>query len=223
MRILLVEDNGPLRLSMAQHLSEAGYTVDQTADGREGLWMAQENNYALAILDLMLPGADGMDILRAIRTAKTNTGVLIITARDEIGDRVRGLDEGADDYLVKPFALDELLARARALLRRTFGQRQSTITVGNLEIDTHRRVAHRAGTQLELTSKEYSLLELLALRGGEVVSRADIWEQLYDFSDSTESNVTDVFIAHLRKKMELGDHTRLIHTRRGEGYVLESR
>ena len=226
MRILLVEDNGPLRLSVAQHLSEAGFTVDHSADGEEGRWLAQENNYALAILDIMLPGVDGLEILRTLRKRNADTGVIIITARDEMDIKLRGLNEGADDYLVKPVELDEILARARALIRRTHGQRTSVITIGDLEIDTVRRVASRGGDHLDLTAKEYALLELLALRSGEIVSRADIWEQLYDFNDSTDStdsNVTDVFIAHLRKKTESNGGARLIHTRRGEGYVLESR
>lgn len=223
MRILLVEDNGPLRLAVAEHLSDAGFTVDHTPDGREGLWLAKENNYALAILDLMLPGIDGLEILKAIKARKVETGIIIITAKDTVEDRVEGLNLGADDFLVKPVALAEVLARTRALLRRTHGQRQTVIEISDLEIDTVRRTASRSGTQLELTAKEYALLELLAHRTGEIVSRADVWEQLYDFNESTDSNVTDVFIAHLRKKMETGNRPRLIHTRRGEGYVLESR
>ena len=223
MRILLVEDYGPLRLSIAERLREAGYIVDHTADGREGLWFAKENHYSLAILDLMLPGVHGLDILRDIRQSKKDTAVLITTAKDGINDRVQGLDAGADDYLVKPFALDELMARVRALVRRIHGAKDAILRIGDLEVDTKRRSASRGGEEVELTSKEFALLELLALRTGEVVRRSDVWEQLYDFNQDIESNVVDVYIAHLRKKLEKPDLKKLIHTRRGEGYILEER
>jgi DNA-binding response OmpR family regulator len=149
--------------------------------------------------------------------------VLIITARDAVGDRVTGLDAGADDYLVKPFSLDELMARVRALLRRTHNVKDPVIRVGDLEIDTNRKSASRGGVPLDLTAREYSLIELLAMRTGEVVSRAEIWEQLYDFNQDPESNVVDVFIAYLRRKIEREDKPKLIHTRRGMGYILEER
>ena len=223
MRILLVEDYGPLRLSIAERLREAGYIVDHTADGREGLWFAKENQYSLAILDLMLPGVHGLDILREIRQSGKETAVLITTAKDGINDRVAGLDAGADDYLVKPFALEELMARVRALVRRSHGVKDAILRVGDLEVDTKRRSARRAEEEIELTSKEFALLELLALRTGEVVKRSDVWEQLYDFNQDIESNVVDVYIAHLRKKLEKPGLSKLIHTRRGEGYILEER
>ena len=149
--------------------------------------------------------------------------MLIITARDAVGDRVTGLDAGADDYLVKPFSLDELMARVRALLRRTHNVKDPVIRVGDLEIDTNRKSASRGGVPLDLTAREYSLIELLAMRTGEVVSRAEIWEQLYDFNQDPESNVVDVFIAYLRRKIEREDKPKLIHTRRGMGYILEER
>ncbi|MDA0814062.1 MAG: response regulator transcription factor [Verrucomicrobia bacterium] len=223
MRILLVEDYGPLRLSVAERLREAGYIVDHTADGREGLWFAKENHYSLAILDLMLPGVHGLDILREIRQSKKETAVLITTAKDGINDRVQGLDAGADDYLVKPFALEELMARVRALVRRNHGAKDAVLRIGDLKVDTKRRSASRAGEEVELTSKEFGLLELLALRTGEVVRRSDVWEQLYDFNQDIESNVVDVYVAHLRKKLEKPGLKKLIHTRRGEGYILEER
>lgn len=223
MRILLVEDYGPLRLSIAERLREAGYIVDHTADGREGLWFAKENHYSLAILDLMLPGVHGLDILREIRQSGKETAVLITTAKDGINDRVQGLDAGADDYLVKPFALEELMARVRALVRRNHGAKDAILRIADLEVDTKRRSASRAGKEVELTSKEFALLELLALRTGEVVRRSDVWEQLYDFNQDIESNVVDVYIAHLRKKLETDGLKKLIHTRRGEGYILEER
>ena len=220
MRILIIEDYGPLRLSIAQRLKEEGYTVDDTADGSDGLWMAVENGYSLVLLDLNLPTLHGLDVLRKLRDKKPDLSVLITTAKDAIEDRVAGLDAGADDYLVKPFSLDELSARVRALVRRTHGQHSPIIRVGDLEIDTRSRMAKRGGSPLDLTAKEFALLELLAHRVGEVVARGDIWEQLYDFNQDVESNVVDVFIAYLRKKTEAGGRPRLIHTRRGQGYVL---
>lgn len=220
MRILIIEDYGPLRLSIAQRLKEEGYTVDDTADGSEGLWMATENTYSLVLLDLTLPSLHGLDVLRKLRDKKPELSVLIATAKDAIQDRVAGLDAGADDYLVKPFSLDELSARVRALVRRTHGQHNPIIRVADLEIDTRSRTAKRGSDTIDLTAKEYALLELLAHRVGEVVARGDIWEQLYDFNQDVESNVVDVFIAYLRKKTEAGGKPRLIHTRRGQGYVL---
>ena len=222
-RILIIEDYGPLRLSVAQRLTEEGYKVDHTADGAEGLWMATENAYSLILLDLNLPSLHGLEVLKKLREKRPDVSVLITTAKDAIEDRVAGLDAGADDYLVKPFSLDELSARVRALVRRTHGQHDPVIRVGDLEIDTRSRHAKRGGEALDLTAKEYALLELLAHRAGEIVARGDIWEQLYDFNQDVESNVVDVFIAYLRKKTEAGGRPRLIHTRRGEGYVLAER
>jgi len=223
MKVLVVEDNEPLRKAISQRLRESGFAVDETGDGPEGLWLATENKYTVAILDLMLPGLDGIDLLKKMRKQNEETSVLIITARDQVGDRVAGLDAGADDYLVKPFALEELLARVRALTRRKHSVKNPVLKVGDLEIDTRRRSASRGGREIELTAREYSLLELLALRSGEVVSRADIWEQLYDFNQDPESNVVDVFVAYLRRKIESDDKPKLIHTRRGMGYILEER
>jgi len=223
MKVLVVEDNEPLRKAITQRLRESGFAVDETGDGPEGLWLATENKYTVAILDLMLPGLDGIDLLKKMRKQNDETSVLIITARDQVGDRVAGLDAGADDYLVKPFALEELLARVRALTRRKHSVKNPVLKVGDLEIDTRRRSASRGGREIELTAREYSLLELLALRSGEVVSRADIWEQLYDFNQDPESNVVDVFVAYLRRKIESDDKPKLIHTRRGMGYILEER
>jgi DNA-binding response OmpR family regulator len=223
MKVLVVEDNEPLRKAIVQRLRESGFAVDETADGPEGLWLATENKYTVAVLDLMLPGLDGLDLLRKMRKHNEDTSVLIITARDQVGDRVAGLDAGADDYLVKPFALDELMARVRALTRRKHQVKNPLIKVGDLEIDTLRRSISRAGEEIDLTAREYALLELLALRQGEVVTRAEIWEQLYDFNQDPESNVVDVFIAYLRRKIEGEGKQKLIHTRRGMGYMLEAR
>jgi DNA-binding response OmpR family regulator len=223
MKVLVVEDNEPLRRSISQRLRESGFAVDETGDGPEGLWLATENKYAVAILDLMLPGLDGIELLRKMRKQNEDSSVLIITARDQVGDRVAGLDAGADDYLVKPFALDELMARVRALTRRAHSVKNPVLKVGDLEIDTRRRAASRGGEAIDLTAREYALLELLALRAGEVVSRAEIWEQLYDFNQDPESNVVDVFVAYLRRKIEREGKPKLIHTRRGMGYILEDR
>jgi DNA-binding response OmpR family regulator len=223
MKVLVVEDNEPLRKAIVQRLRESGFAVDETGDGPEGLWLATENKYTVAILDLMLPGLDGLDLLRKMRKHNEDTSVLIITARDQVGDRVAGLDAGADDYLVKPFALDELMARVRALTRRKHQVKNPLIKIGDLEIDTLRRSISRSGVEIDLTAREYALLELLALRQGEVVTRAEIWEQLYDFNQDPESNVVDVFIAYLRRKIEGEGKQKLIHTRRGMGYMLEAR
>ena len=185
--------------------------------------LAVKNNYVLAIVDVMLPGADGLEVLREIRRSQKDTAVLIITARDSVEDRVKGLDAGADDYLVKPFSMDELTARVRALLRRANQVRDPMLKVGDLELDTKRRSARRGGMELELTSKEYALLELLMLRSGQIVTRSDVWEQLYDFDQEMMSNVIDVFVAYLRKKVERPGLPKLIHTRRGQGYLMEER
>ncbi len=206
-----------------QALKENGCVVDGTGDGNEAIAMATKNPYTLALVDLMLPGADGMQVLKAIRAAEHRTAVMIITARDAVDDRVKGLDSGADDYLVKPFSLDELMARVRALLRRANDVRDPMIRVGDLEIDTRRRSARRGGEEMDLTAKEYALLELMAIRQGQVVTRSDVWEQLYDFDQEMESNVIDVFVAYLRKKVEKPGLNKLIHTRRGQGYIMEVR
>ena len=217
MRVLLVEDNAPLREALAKRLRSDGFAVDEAGDGKEGLWLAVENPYSLVVLDLTLPGIDGIEVLQRIRQSKRNVSVLITTARDSISERIVGLDAGADDYLIKPFALDEFMARVRAQVRRVNDKSETILKISDLEVDTKARVARRAGVALDLTAKEFCLLELLSLR---TVSRADIWEQLYDFADEADSNVIDVFINRLRKKSELGGSPRLIHTRRGLGYVL---
>ena len=221
MKVLLVEDYVPLRKSVARGLQEAGFAVDATGDGEEGLWYARSGDYDVIVLDLMLPKVDGLTILRRLREREDPVPVLILTARDTVPDRVRGLDLGADDYLVKPFAFDEFLARVRALVRRKYETRSPSVQVGDLEVDTSRRTARRGGRTIELTTREYALLELLALRAGQVVSRTEIWEHLYDFAAEPASNVIDVYIGHLRKRLEAGGRPRLIHTRRGLGYMLD--
>jgi DNA-binding response OmpR family regulator len=220
MRVLVVEDFELLRDSLVQGLREAGYAVDASGDGEEGLWYAQSNPYDVIVLDLMLPKMDGLTLLRKLREQGNMVHVLVLTAKDAAADRVRGLDLGADDYLVKPFALDELFARVRALVRRKYHAKSPLIRVADLEVDTAARLARRGGRLLDLSPREYVFLEFLAARAETVVTRTELREHLYDFNAEIDSNVVDVFIAHLRKKIEEPGRPRLIHTRRGHGYVL---
>ena len=220
MRLLLIEDYPPLRKSVAKGLREAGFAVDATGDGNEGLWYAMGNEYDAIILDLMLPGMDGLGILKRLRSQGRQSHVLILTARDTVPDRVKGLNLGADDYLVKPFAFEELLARIGALVRRKYEAKSPVMRVGDLEIDTAERTVRRAGRVVNLTPREYSLLHFLVLRAGRVVTRTELWEHVYEFAAEPNSNVIDVHVGHLRKKLESRGLPRLIHTRRGVGYVL---
>ncbi|HEX3697996.1 MAG TPA: response regulator transcription factor [Polyangia bacterium] len=220
MRVLLIEDYLPLVKSVSQGLREAGYAVDTATDGEMGLECAEAQGYDAVILDLMLPKVDGLIVLKRLRTRKNAIPVLILTARDAIDDRVKGLDLGADDYLAKPFAFQELLARVRAIIRRRYQSSDSTIRVGNLEIDQSARTVRREGAPIVLSAREYALLEYLAARRGQVASRAEIWDHVYDFASEPSSNVVDVYIGYLRKKIEQGEGPKLIHTRRGQGYVL---
>ena len=220
MRILVAEDHPTLAASIAEGLRDDGYAVDLTMDGDEALHFATSNSYGCIVLDVMLPGKDGFAILKALRQRGATTPVVFLTARDAVDDRVRGLDMGADDYVVKPFEWAELLARVRAAMRRSQGHAAALITVGDLEIDTAAKTVRRAGRSIELSAREYSLLEYLAHREGQVVSRADIWDQLYGQEDATTSNVVDVYIGYLRQKIDRDHALKLIHTRRGLGYVL---
>jgi DNA-binding response OmpR family regulator len=220
MRLLVVEDYAVLRRSLVKGLSEAGFAVDATGDGEEGLWYARDRAFDVIILDLMLPGMDGRDILRTLRRESVQTPVLVLTARDAVEDRVAGLRLGADDYLVKPFAFDELLARVHALIRRAYDAKAPVLRVADLEINRQERSVRRAGRAVNLTAREYDVLELLALRAGQVVSRADIEGHLYSFDTEPSSNVIEVLIRRLRVKLEAGGRPRLLHTRTGAGYVL---
>ncbi len=220
MRVLVVEDYPPVRDAVAEALAEAGFAADRAADGEEGLWLAEQHAYDAIVLDLMLPRVDGMTIIRRLRAGGSPTPILILTARDGVDDRVRGLDAGADDYLVKPFALAELLARVKALVRRRYEARSPVLTIADLTIDTARRDVIRAGEPVALSAREYALLEYLAVRAGQLVTRTDIWEHVYDFRSDAISNVVDVYVGYLRRKLEQGGRARLIHTRRGQGYVL---
>lgn len=220
MRLLVIEDYRPLQQSLTKGLREAGFAVDTTRDGAEGLWYATGSEYDVIILDLMLPGIDGLEILRKLRAKGLKSHVLILTAKDTLEDRVTGLDLGADDYLIKPFAFQELLARVRALLRRRYRQKNPRIKVKDLRIDLTTQRVWRGRQEIQLTPREYALLEYLAMRAGQTVSRTDIWEHLYEFSSSASSNVVDVYIGYLRRKFERPDRPRLIHTVRGRGYLL---
>jgi len=220
MRLLLIEDYRPLRESLAKGLREAGFAVDATGDGQEGLWYATGNEYDLILLDLMLPGMDGLEILKRVRGEGRETCVLVLTAKDTVPDRVRGLDLGADDYVVKPFAFEELLARVRALVRRGYRCKQPVIKVADLRIEPATQKVYRGEQEILLTAREYALLEYLAMRAGEVVSRTDIWEHVYEFNSTASSNVVDVYVGYLRRKIENQSRPPLIHTVRGRGYRL---
>ncbi len=217
MRILIVEDEPDLLASLARALREEGYAVDTAANGEDGLYNAEENPYDAIVLDVMLPKLDGWELLARLRKKK-KTPVLMLTARDQSRDRVRGLDTGADDYVVKPFDLDELLARLRALIRRTTGAASNRIQLGDVALDTAARSVSRGGHNVELTAREYALLEYLALHRGEVVTRTTLYEHLFDENDSTLSNLLDVHVSNLRKKL---GHD-FITTRRGHGYCIEN-
>ncbi len=216
MRLLVVEDERDLLEALAQSLREAGYAVDEASDGRTGLYKAAGTEYDAIVLDLMLPGMNGWELLRELRKSR-KTPVLILTARDTLPDRVKGLDAGADDYLAKPFELPELQARLRALIRRTTGQATPILEIGEVAIDTAQRTVHKGGESVPLTPREYALVELLALHRGKLVTRTMIYDHLFDDSGDTLSNLVDVHVANVRRK--LGKD--FITTRRGEGYQID--
>lgn len=216
MRILLIEDEADLLSGLAKALREEGYAVDISMDGGEGLYKAENADYDAVVLDVMLPIMDGWSVLRRLRESK-KTPVLMLTARDAAHDRVRGLDTGADDYLVKPFDLGELFARLRALIRRSAGQTRNVIEIGDVVVDTAARRVVLAGNPVALTAREYVLLEFLALHRGETVTRSTLYEHLFDEDDNTLSNLLDVHVSNLRKKLGAG----FIVTRRGHGYCIE--
>lgn len=220
MRLLLVEDYPPLQRSLLRGLREAGFAVDVTGDGQEALWYAQTNDYDVIVLDLMLPKLDGLSILRRLRAEGRQAHVLILTAKDTLADRVAGLNLGADDYLVKPFEFEELLARVHALLRRSYCRKNPVLEIGPLRIDTSTRHVELGGNEVELTAREYALLEYLAMRTGELVTRTDVWEHVYDFHSDAASNVVDVYVGRLRRKIDRKGKASLIETVRGRGYIL---
>ncbi|HEX4796748.1 MAG TPA: heavy metal response regulator transcription factor [Humisphaera sp.] len=223
MKILLVEDDRNTILYLQQGLAENGFVVDVAGDGNTGLNLLRAHEYDLVILDVMLPGKDGWSVLREVRAEGRELPVLFLTARDGVDDRVKGLELGADDYLIKPFAFSELLARVRTLLRRANPPRQDVLRVADLEIDLARQKATRAGRRLELRPKELALLILFARRAGEVLSRTYIAEQVWDINFESDSNVVDVHVRRLRAKADDPFELKLIHTVWGAGYVLEDR
>ncbi len=223
MRLLVVEDSQRLRRWVSRGLRDAGFSVDEAADGEEGLQLSSANSYDAIVLDLMLPGMSGLALLEKLRRAGRNEHVLILTAKDTVEDRVHGLSQGADDYLVKPFAFTELVARIQALVRRRYGVKDPRIAVGDLEIDSAARTVRRNGNPIPLRPREYALLELLALHQGELVSRTEIEQHIYDERVQPMSNVVDNAVCALRRKIDPPDGASLIETRRGMGYVLAPR
>lgn len=223
MRILVVEDYAPVRKAVTKGLKEAAFAVDSADNGQDGLWYAEKNDYDVIVLDIMLPKLDGLSILRKLRSAGSTTKILLLTARDQTEDRVNGLNSGADDYLVKPFAFEELLARVQVLVRRRYERADPILNIGNLKIDTIKKSVSRGDKQIDLTQREYALLLFLALREGETVSRSDIWENVYEFNSDNTSNVVDVYIRYLRQKLERPEWPPIIHTRRGFGYLLSNK
>lgn len=225
MRVLVIEDETKLADYLKRGLTEAGYTVDVARDGIEGQYLALQGHYQVLVLDIMLPGIDGFEVLAQVRKHQP-VPVLMLTARDRVEDRVRGLEAGADDYLVKPFAFSELLARVGALLRRGPGRVESEntrIQMLDLELDLLGRKAWRAGQRLDLTAKEFALLTLLARRRGQIVSRTTLAEQVWDMNFDSDTNVVEVAIRRLRSKMDDPFKPKLLHNVRGMGYVLEDR
>ena len=223
MRILIVEDDQRSREFLVKGLAESGYVADSAADGEDGLFQAIEHDYDLVVLDVMLPVMDGWRVLERMRARGRQMPVLFLTARDAVQDRVKGLELGADDYLVKPFAWAEFLARVRTLLRRGPARQAEVLQIADLELDIPRMKARRSGKVLDLTAKEFQLLCLLARRSGEVLSRTIIAEQVWDMNFSTDSNAVDVAMGRLRRKVDEPFPKRLIHTLRGLGYVMEER
>src|SRR2546421_3103687 len=222
MRILLIEDEKKTAAYLAKGLGEAGFQVATASDGEAGLDLALAKTFDLFIIDIMLPNRNGWSIVATLKRKDVRTPILLLTARDSVRDRVKGLELGADDYLVKPFAFSELIARVRSLLRRVPNQRQEMLRIRDLEIDTRRHKATRAGTPLNLTAKEFLLLTHLVRSAGQVVSRAEIASHVWDVNFATNTNVVDVMVRRLRAKVDDPFQPKLIHTVRGAGYVLKA-
>lgn len=220
MRILFAEDERDLNDIITKKLVSEGYSVDSVYDGEEAMDILSYTDYDAVILDIMMPKADGFTVLRALRGAEKNTPVLFLTARDSVQDRVAGRDSGANDYLVKPFSVEELLARIRAMTRTAFGVADSLLSVGNLTMDSAAKIVKRDGKEIPLSSKEYALLEYLMHNRGIVLSREKIENHIWNFDYEGGTNVVDVYISYLRKKIDEGHDKKLIHTVRGRGYVL---
>jgi heavy metal response regulator len=221
-RVLLVEDDRKVASFIQKGLSEEGYAVDLAADGEMGLAMGLDRLHDVIVLDVMLPGKPGFQVLRELRQARVATPVLLLTARDTVEDKVRGLDAGADDYLTKPFAFAELLARVRALLRRRTADRAPVLQVDDLVLDPATRTVKRGEETIPLTNREFSLLEYLMRNAGRVLTRTAIAEHVWNYSFDSETNVIDVYVNYLRKKVDAAERRKLIHTVRGVGYVLKA-
>jgi len=221
MRILIIEDENSLLGIISKRLRTEGYYIDTASDGEEGLYYVKIADYDLIVLDLMLPKIDGITILKNLRNRKIATPVLILTAKDSIHDRVTGLDAGADDYLVKPFSIDELLARIRALLRRQGENKDNILTEDDLVVDTLTHRVVRGGREIEMTSKEYAILEYMIRNKGQILSRAQIAEHAWNFDFDCDSNIINVYIRYLRGKIDDGFENKLLHTVRGSGYLLK--
>lgn len=220
MRILIIEDEKNLALNIKKGFVENGFAVDAAYDGEEGLYLAEAESYDAIILDLMLPKLDGLSVVKSLREKKNTTPILILTAKDQLHDKVTGFESGADDYLTKPFAFEELKVRIQVLLRRKYNAPQSIVTVNTLEFDTLKHIVRRDGELIKLTPKEFAILEYLVSHKGEVVSRTQIIEHTWDYNFESLSNLVDVFIATLRKKIDSGRKIKLIHTIHGVGYKL---
>lgn len=223
MRILIVEDEKSLRTLLERRFTGEKYTVDACGDGREALSYIETGTYDCIILDIMLPGMDGLLVLREMRDRRHRTPVLLLTARDSIVDRVKGLDIGADDYLTKPFSYDELSARVRAMLRRGGEEKTTTLSLADLSMDTLTRTVTRGGKEIELTSKEFALLEYFLRHPGQVFTREQIIGHIWNFDFDNDSNIVDVYVRYLRRKIDDDSATPLIHTIRGTGYTLREK
>ena len=221
MRILVVEDEKDLNNIITKHLKKNNFSVDSVFNGEEALEYLEYGTYDLIVLDIMLPKVNGYEVVKKLRENKNETAVLMLTARDSIEDKIKGLDLGADDYLIKPFDFGELLARIRALVRRKYGNTSNTLEIDDLCIDIAKKTVVRGGKNIELTGKEYEVLEYLIQNKGHVLSRDKIRDSVWDYGYEGESNIIDVLIKNIRKKIDIGNSKQLIHTKRGLGYVLK--
>ena len=221
MKILLAEDEVDLNNVVTRYLKKNGYSVDSVLDGEEALDYLEYSEYDLVILDIMMPKVDGFEVIKKLRDKRNHTSVLMLTARDSADDKVKGLDLGADDYIVKPFDFNELMARIRAVVRRKYGNSSNKLVIGDLILDTSEKSVTRAGKQIELTGKEYEVLEYLMQSKNRILSRDQIKEHVWDFDYEGDSNIIDVLIKNIRKKIDIEDGKQIIYTKRGLGYVIK--
>ena len=221
MKILLAEDEVDLNNVVTRYLKKNGYSVDSVLDGEEALDYLEYSEYDLVILDIMMPKVDGFEVIKKLRDKGNHTSVLMLTARDSADDKVKGLDLGADDYIVKPFDFNELMARIRAVVRRKYGNSSNKLVIGDLILDTSEKAVTRAGKQIELTGKEYEVLEYLMQSKNRILSRDQIKEHVWDFDYEGDSNIIDVLIKNIRKKIDIEDGKQIIYTKRGLGYVIK--